>query len=1048
MTKIDIAILTVIGPELHALRKALAIDDKDRITEDGSIYYKASVKSRYSQRELSVLVHGIGEPANAASASATSRIIDRWKPCVVVLMGIAAGRRDECRIGDVIVPRAIVDVTINAFENGQMHGRPSITDLPHPMRQMLTAHELEKEKWHNGFHSVFTDTIVVPEGKEEEYRKYVAFAPKLIDAAIYSEDVLHRDPNRLEHAAQHLHQQIKAGEMEAAGFVRAANQKLPPTPWFVVRGVSDFGDVFKNDLFHKLASCAAASYLAYFLENVYDANLIDSAGSGGKGPDPPRIFDVPERRYFTGREAELTALHTAFHNDAVEARRQVVVGLGGMGKTHFAREYCYRYRSEYEAVLWMPAGTLAELENGFAKAAQVLGLRDKDHLDIKERIRAARAWFAENTNYLLVLDDVTDFSVFEKDMLRFGMRGKLLITTRIQDQAVIGVPKPFELWSLSADDAAGLLLHRSERSDDSANRADAIRLVEALGCLPLAIEQASAYLHWHPSCSITDFLGDFQKRKLAVFEIGSNEDARENVRTTWDISIAEIGKKHPFAKGLMTLSSFLAPDDIPEEFAKYYFPVKGASEKALDVLQRYSLVHRGELQLFYSIHRLLQECVLMPIKDETKKGYFQTAVDNLLKLFVGFEQETEKDCEILLPHVSVCADHIRNYSMRSRSVWKLLYKASVYLSDQARYATAEPLLDQLLGGMEEVQANRQDIEKIKRYQAEAHRSKTLADTLMEDDPLEMARELNNLAGSYQDQGHPSDALPLFERSLSIFESVLNPDHPDVAASLNNLAMLYDNMGRPVDALPLLERSLSISERVLGSEHPDVAANLNNLAGLYNSMGRPADALSLLERSLSINERVLGSEHPDVAQSLNNLAGLYNSMGRPADALPLYLRSLSIREEALGSDHPGVATSLNNLAMLYDNMGRPVDALPLLERSLSISERVLGSEHPNVAANLNNLAGLYNSMGRPADALPLYLRSLSINERVLGSEHPDVAQSLNNLAGLYRSIGRPADALPLYERALAIDEKSLGEYHPSTIRIRANLTVLQEQMAGN
>jgi len=733
----------------------------------------------------------------------------------------------------------------------------------------------------------------------------------------------------------------------------------------------------------------------------------------------------------------------------------------------------------------MPAGTLAELENGFAKAAQVLGLRDKDHLDIKERIRAARAWFAENTNYLLVLDDVTDFSVFEKDMLRFGMRGKLLITTRFQDQAVIGVPQPFELWSLSADDAAGLLLHRSERSDDSANRADATKLVEALGCLPLAIEQASAFLHWHPNCSIAAFLSDFQKRKLSVFEIGSDEDVRENVRTTWDISIAKIGKKHPFAKGLMTLSSFLAPDDIPKEFARYYFPVQGTAEKALDVLQRYSLIHRGELQELYSIHRLLQECVLMPFKDYTKKGYLQTAVDNLLNVFTAFEQDIEKDCEILLPHVSVCADHIQNYSIHSRTAWKLLYKASAYLSEQARYAAAEPLLGQLIGGVRQ-EEDPKDVEKIKQYQAAAQSTKTLADILTESDPLAMARELNNLASSYLDQGRYSAAVPLSIRSLEITEHILGKDHYYVAISLNTLAEIYRGQGHYLDAEPLFIRSLHIRERVLGKDHFDVATILNNLGLMYNIQGRYSEAEPLLTRALDIckripgqddlnvtkamgnlavlyysqgryseaetllidalnnYERLFGKDHHNVALVLNNLAELYGIQGRYSEAEPLSIRSLNIQEHVLGKDHPSVATVLNNLAGVYKELGRNSEAELLYIRSLKIWERALGRDHSDIANSLNNLAALYDSQGRYSEAETLYMRSIDIRERVLGKDHPDVATTLNNLAELYKAVGRDSEAESIYRRSLSIAEKSMGAEHPSTITIRANLESLKNK----
>ena len=174
----------------------------------------------------------------------------------------------------------------------------------------------------------------------------------------------------------------------------------------------------------------------------------------------------------------------------------------------------------------------------------------------------------------------------------------------------------------------------------------------------------------------------------------------------------------------------------------------------------------------------------------------------------------------------------------------------------------------------------------------------------------------------------------------------------LATSLNNLARLYELMGRYEEALPLYQRSLSIREEQLGANHPDTAQSLNNLALLYDSMGRYEEALPLYQRSLSIREEQLGANHPDTAQSLNNLALLYDSMGRYEEALPLFQRSLSIWEEQLGTNHPNTASSLFNLAVLYHQIQRPTDALTTLQRAIKIYKQKLGNDHPTTKAALS------------------------------------------------------------------------------------------------
>ena len=109
------------------------------------------------------------------------------------------------------------------------------------------------------------------------------------------------------------------------------------------------------------------------------------------------------------------------------------------------------------------------------------------------------------------------------------------------------------------------------------------------------------------------------------------------------------------------------------------------------------------------------------------------------------------------------------------------------------------------------------------------------------------------------------------------------------------------MGAYDQALPLYQRALTIREKALGPTHPDTAAGLNNLAGMYETMGAFDQALPLYQRALGIYEKALGPEHPETATGLNNLARLHQAMGAHDQALPLYQRALQIREKTVGPD---------------------------------------------------------------------------------------------------------------------------------------------------
>ena len=99
-------------------------------------------------------------------------------------------------------------------------------------------------------------------------------APSKHEAAIYSSDLLLRDAEYLEAQASSMHQQIRVGEMEAAGFGSTCNERATPTPWFIVRGVSDFGDEFKSDDFHVWAAYSAAAYLHTLIKYGINFSLL------------------------------------------------------------------------------------------------------------------------------------------------------------------------------------------------------------------------------------------------------------------------------------------------------------------------------------------------------------------------------------------------------------------------------------------------------------------------------------------------------------------------------------------------------------------------------------------------------------------------------------------------------------------------------------------------------------------------------------------------------------------------------------------------------
>ena len=327
------------------------------------------------------------------------------------------------------------------------------------------------------------------------------------------------------------------------------------------------------------------------------------------------------------------------------------------------------------------------------------------------------------------------------------------------------------------------------------------------------------------------------------------------------------------------------------------------------------------------------------------------------------------------------------------------------------------------------------------------RALSVAESTFGPDHAETAAALGPLALLLRHQGDLARAEPLYERALAISEKTIGPDDPRTGTIVNNLAMLRYQKGDRKGSLPFFRRALDVYERGLGSDHPAVLTVLNNLGTVLARMDDLDGAKPFLTRALEIRERTLGPDHPDTAMSLHGLASLLVDIGDATAGLPLAERALAINERVLGPDHPGTATSLNDTALIHQKLGDLPAARALFERSLAISERTLGADHPDLAATYNNLGILLQQEGDREAAERQHEAALAMRERKFGAEHPTVAESLNNIGMLKRLSGDQAGARALLERSLAIREKTLGASHSDTADTLSNLA-LSLQSSGD
>ena len=680
---------------------------------------------------------------------------------------------------------------------------------------------------------------------------------------------------------------------------------------------------------------------------------------------PRWLVPFPRNPFFTGREEILEALHLHLGTEQGVTLIQSIAlhGLGGVGKTQIALEYAYRHALAYRAVFWLTAETTESIISSFLAIAELLQLPGRNDMDQQRVVASVQRWLATHPQWLLIWDNVEDLALLQQ-FLPSARHGASLLTTRAQAVGTLAVG--LELGPLLSEESLLLLLRRArllppQGSHEQmrklaarlpAESAAALELVKTLGGLPLALDQAGAYLE-ETGCGLLGYVGRYQQQSHELLaRRGAFGTAHpHSVTATFRLSYERVQQTNPVAADVLKVCALLAPDAIPEELltegalhlGPLLSPLAANSiqlDQVLSILQNLSLVKRHAETQTLSLHRLVQAVLQEAMTGAEQEQWTRSILEALEALFPAVEMMTVeptfwKKCERLLPHALHWLLHIWG-AEESSTFASLAYKTAQYLYQRGSYEQAKLLFQRALGIWEQ--------------------------TLGSDHP-QVAYPLLGLAILYSVQRKTEQAEPLYQRTLSIWEQTLGPDHPQVAQALWGLAVFSVRHDKSERAEPLFQRALGIWEQTLGSDHPQVAYPLLGLAELYCMQKKLDQAELLCGRALHIWEQAPGSGHLQVAQALQQMGIIYAQQGKFDQAEPLLQRALHIREQILGSDHDLVAHPLYNLAELYRLQGKFDQAEPLLQRALHIWERVLGPDHSLVSASLRSLAALYQEQGR-------------------------------------------------------------------------------------
>jgi hypothetical protein len=401
-------------------------------------------------------------------------------------------------------------------------------------------------------------------------------------------------------------------------------------------------------------------------------------------------------------------------------QREGAYKTGGVGKTRLAVEYGWRAikSGRYWGVFFILADTQGSLSRNLA------GLADEHLLNLPGRnitkqpviIEAVLRELEKHTDWLLIFDNVDSKDMAKRlseKMLPRLKNGHVLITSCRSDwpDEISGL----EINGLNETDAISYLLERTkgERKMLGADVGYSGEVAHRLNGLPVALEQASCYIN---RCHIGfgAFSEDFRKFGKKVLT-GRKRDLKNYppaVLTTFRMVEELLGPKE---LSILRLACFFSTEPIPvtifetqlEKIRKAALLLpreiraetqSGSGKNLLDVqdvlseLANWSLITLWDES--FTIHRMVQECVIRGIGDDKRKVWLESAL-HLMNDYIcntpGPDDVRGRPLwDSVESHVRVLVSRAEEFDIPEPTS-QLMSKLGLYLQSRGRFSEAELL---------------------------------------------------------------------------------------------------------------------------------------------------------------------------------------------------------------------------------------------------------------------------------------------------------------------------------------------------------------------
>ncbi|KAL8813202.1 MAG: hypothetical protein Q9200_000431 [Gallowayella weberi] len=727
-------------------------------------------------------------------------------------------------------------------------------------------------------------------------------------------------------------------------------------------------------------------------------------------PPPRRFWVVPRDpiKGFIGREAQLDDISTHFVKSST-LRPQVLIlhALGGQGKSQIVLKYCQRWREKYPGVFWVNASSEDLALQSYARIASILNGDLSADVGDKDRVIEIVKSHLEDWDepWLMVFDNYDQPDVFTGIRRFFPEKqsSHVIVTSRHAGLDRLGTT--IELPAMSPDEGVHLLLRSYSDDEINDNLETAKEIVHRLGRLPLAIDQAAAYIKYKriPSRRLGEFLHTYevQREKILKYtpsrfweynsmQIHGEEDQSKaiNAFMTWEMSLEQLITASQTEKDelthFLTLSAFFNPTRIEEPLFSNYWN------------NTYYQDTSGWLHIVSTTHHSADTSLNTQNPRgpwDTDKFWEMLVKMHELSLLQNIENNAEAAAFSLHPLVRDWLQ-VREKSSYQQYVAEsfLVVESSALICTRKYDSGSKDQRTQLLPHVDACLSN--DEQNPENHQFGRERASHIVAYW--------------IASLYCNCGRYESAEKLMRR-------VTNRGDVDMEY-YNFLGGILFRLTRYHEVVQLCRESLQLREEDLVNPDPRTWRCMSTLATALSALGKHDEAEKMLRELLQLNEEILGKTDKETLGSMVDLAHSLHNQGKYADSEKLARETLALCQTALEPNLVFKLDTMSLLALALHGQKLLDEGRNLQLEVVQASHEVFGKDHPQTMVHMHNLAMILEDCDSE-ESEKLYRQLIQSRERVLRRGHPDTLISIGRLAALLRETGAQDEAVKLQRQVV-------------------------------